>query len=219
MKGNQQALVSPVVAFAHVLVVVVTALVLVWLLHFREGLAFNTHIKPKIFNIHPLLMIVGFILLGGEAILAYKTVPGARKIQKRTHLTLHLVALLTGLIGTFAVFKYHQDLSIPHFYTLHSWVGLITIILYGLQWLYSIFTFAFPHTKSSTRKKVAPWHIFGGIIIFILGICAALTGLVEKFTFSKLQREQEALVMNFTGLMIVLFSITVGAGVLLPRIN
>ncbi|KAK9756365.1 hypothetical protein RND81_01G091600 [Saponaria officinalis] len=133
MKGHQQASIWPVAVFANVLVVVITSLVLVWLLHFREGLAFKSHVKAKIFNIHPLLTIVGFILFSGEAIMAYKTVHGARKIEKQLHFTLHLVALLTGILGIYAVFKFHQELGIPHVYSLHSWVGLITISLYALQ--------------------------------------------------------------------------------------
>ncbi|KAK9756364.1 hypothetical protein RND81_01G091600 [Saponaria officinalis] len=219
MKGHQQASIWPVAVFANVLVVVITSLVLVWLLHFREGLAFKSHVKAKIFNIHPLLTIVGFILFSGEAIMAYKTVHGARKIEKQLHFTLHLVALLTGILGIYAVFKFHQELGIPHVYSLHSWVGLITISLYALQWTCSMFIFAYPHTKSSTREKVAPWHIFGGIIIFVRGICTALMGMVEKFIFMKLQREQEALIINFTGLMIILFGITVSLVALLPRMK
>lgn len=210
INGNLRALPRPAAVFAHLLAVVMTALVLVWLLHFREGLAFRTHIKPKIFNIHPLLMIIGIIVIGGEAIMAYKTVPGAKRTQKQVHLMLHLVALIISIVGIYAVFKFHQELAIPHLNTLHSWLGISTICLYGLQWMYSIFTFAIPHSKSTVRATVAPWHIFGGIVIFLLAICSAITGLVEKFTFLKLQRTQEALIVNFTGLMIILFAVMVG---------
>ncbi|XP_021722631.1 probable ascorbate-specific transmembrane electron transporter 1 [Chenopodium quinoa] len=204
--------------FAHLLAVAMTTLVLVWLLHFREGLAFRSHIKPQIFNIHPLLMIIGVIEIGGEAIMAYKTIPGAKRTQKKVHLMLHLVALITGIVGIYAVFKFHKELSIPHLYTFHSWLGISTICLYGLQWILSFITFAFPHSKSTARAAVAPWHVFGGIVIFLLAICTAVMGLVEKFTFLKLQRTQEALVVNFTGLMIILFSIMVGLVVTFPRL-
>uniref|UniRef100_A0A803N400 ascorbate ferrireductase (transmembrane) n=1 Tax=Chenopodium quinoa TaxID=63459 RepID=A0A803N400_CHEQI len=169
-------------------------------------------------HIHPLLMIIGVIEIGGEAIMAYKTIPGAKRTQKKVHLMLHLVALITGIVGIYAVFKFHKELSIPHLYTFHSWLGISTICLYGLQWILSFITFAFPHSKSTARAAVAPWHVFGGIVIFLLAICTAVMGLVEKFTFLKLQRTQEALVVNFTGLMIILFSIMVGLVVTFPRL-
>lgn len=83
----------PVTIFAHLLVIAVTILVLVWLLQFREGLAFKSDNKQKIFNVynflrnllftstscivlhfslgsvlqvHPLLMVIGFLLVLGE---------------------------------------------------------------------------------------------------------------------------------------------------------
>lgn len=216
-KGSPRA--RPVaMAFAHLLAVAVTVLVFVWLFHFREGLAFSSHIKPKIFNIHPLLMIVGLILIGGEAIMVYKTIPGEREVQKKVHLILHLVAFLTGVIGIYAVFKFHEELKIPHLYTLHSWLGIITIFLYGFQWICSFFVFALPHSKTATRATIAPWHVFGGIIIFVVAICTALMGLAEKFIFMKLQHSQEALIINFLGLLIVLFAISVGFGVTVSRV-
>lgn len=218
MKGSPRARPVAATVLAHVLAVAVIALVLVWLLHFREGLAFSSHVKSKIFNIHPLLMIVGFILIGGEAIMAYKTIPGEKRVQKRVHLILHLLALLIGAIGIYAVFKFHQELSIPHVYTLHSWLGIITIFLYGLQWLSSFLIFALPHSRTATRAAVAPWHVFVGMVIFVLGICTALMGLGEKFIFLKLQRSREALVVNFLGLLIILFGVSVVFGVSFSRL-
>lgn len=206
-----------VVGLAHLLALSVIVLVLVWLLHFREGLSLRTHIKAKIFNVHPLLM-VGFIVLSGEAILVQKTLPGTKRTQKGTHLALHLSALITGAIGIYAVFKFHQDLAIPHVYSLHSWLGMTTICLYCLQWFWSFFTFAYPQLKSSARSAVLPWHVVGGTLLFLLAVSTAFVGLGEKFIFMKLEREQEALVINFTGLLLLLFAVTVAIKVLVPRV-
>ncbi|KAL8160150.1 hypothetical protein V2J09_001687 [Rumex salicifolius] len=202
---------------AHLLAISILVLVLVWVLHFREGLAFRTHIKPKIFNVHPLLM-VGFILLSGEAILVQKTLPGTKRVQKGTHLALHLSALISGAIGVYAVLKFHDELSIPHVYSLHSWLGLITISLYFLQWFWSFFAFAYPQLKSSTRSGIMPWHVVGGMLLFLMAVSTAFVGLGEKFIFLKLQRGQEALVMNFTGLLLLLFAAMVVIKVLVPRV-
>lgn len=65
--------------------------------------------------------------------MAYKTVPAKREGQKLFHLILHFIALLAGVLGIYAVFKFHNELFIPNMYTLHSWLGMSTICLFGLQ--------------------------------------------------------------------------------------
>lgn len=90
---------APVTMFAHLIVIAVATLLLVWLLAKQEGFAFKSHNKLKIFDVsflsrllhfifsamciflskfvfffffsfrlqlHPLFMIIGFILIGGE---------------------------------------------------------------------------------------------------------------------------------------------------------
>ncbi|XP_059659158.1 probable ascorbate-specific transmembrane electron transporter 1 [Cornus florida] len=207
----------PVTIFAHLIVIAVTTLVLVWLLHFREGLAFKSVIKAKIFNVHPLLMTVGFILMGGEAIMAYKSIPGTRNVQKGFHLTLHFIAFLSGIVGIYAVFKFHNELDIPDMYTLHSWLGMSTICLFGLQWLIAAFSFWWPRAEKQSRARLAPWHVFLGMVIFLMAILSAETGLLEKFLFLGLYRSREAMIVNFTGLLLLIFGISVGLTVLLPQ--
>lgn len=68
-----------------------------------------------------------------EAIMSYKTVAAERETQKIVHLILHTIALASGIIGIYAVFKFHNELSIPNMYTLHSWIGMSTFCLFGLQ--------------------------------------------------------------------------------------
>ncbi|KAH7516229.1 hypothetical protein FEM48_Zijuj10G0113100 [Ziziphus jujuba var. spinosa] len=208
---------TPVTVLAHLLVIAITTLVLVWLLHFREGFAFKSINKEKIFNLHPFFMIIGFILVGGEAIMAYKSVPGRRKAQKLEHIIFHLIALLAGILGIYAVFKYKHEVGLSDMVTLHSWLGIITISLYGLQYLLGFFTYFFPGAEMSTRGNFLPWHVFVGILIFVLAICTAETGLLRRFLFLGLGKNQEGLIVNFTGLLLVLFAVSVTLTILLPR--
>ncbi|TYJ43054.1 hypothetical protein E1A91_A03G127900v1 [Gossypium mustelinum] len=126
---------TPVTVFGHLLFIAVTTLVIVWLLKFREGLAFESANKLKIFNLHPLLMVIGFILIAGEAIMAYKSTPSRRdiKVQKAVHLTLQTIALGCGIFGIVVIFKFHDETNMPDMVTLHSWLGMIAICLFGLQ--------------------------------------------------------------------------------------
>lgn len=69
----------------------------------------------------------------------------------------------------------------------------------------------------STRGNLLPWHVFGGMAIFVLGIITAETGLTQRFTLLGLGTNQEGLIVNFTGLLLVMFAVCVGLVVLLPR--
>nr|XP_043625854.1 probable ascorbate-specific transmembrane electron transporter 1 [Erigeron canadensis] len=200
----------PVTIFAHLLVVSIATLVLYWLVKLREGFAFKSTLAIKIFNLHPLLTILGFIIFAGEAIITYKAIPVKRKALKLIHLILHSIALATGILGVYAVFKFHNELSYPHMCTLHSWIGLSTICLFGLQFLLGFVTFLFPGAQPAARAKFAPWHVFFGVVIFFMAIVTAETGLSEKFIFQNLQHGQEALMVNFIGILILLFGIFVG---------
>ncbi|TXG57116.1 hypothetical protein EZV62_018429 [Acer yangbiense] len=125
---------SPVTVLAHLLFIAVTTLVLVWLLDKREGLAFKSDNKFKIFN-----------------------------------------------------------------------------------WILGFFSYVFPGAEMGTRASYLPWHTFLGIVILFLAICTAEMGLLQKFLQLGLFRNQEALIVNFTGLLILLFGISVGLTVVLPR--
>ncbi|KAL5553318.1 hypothetical protein UlMin_040719 [Ulmus minor] len=208
---------TPVTIFAHLIVIAVTTLVLVWLLNFREGFAFKSSNKQKIFNLHPFFMIIGLVLFGGEAIMAYKTVPGTRRTQKVVHMILHILALTAGILGIYVIFKFKDETYGDDLVTLHSWLGIITISLYGLQWFLGFFTYLFPGAQMSTRGSYLPWHTFGGIVIFLLAICTAETGLVQRFNDLGLGKSQEGLIVNFTGLLIFLFAVSVSLSIILPR--
>ncbi|CAK9170498.1 unnamed protein product [Ilex paraguariensis] len=86
-----------------------------------------------VLQVHPFLMFIGFVLVVGEAIMAYKTVPAKKEVQKVFHLTLHFIAPICGILGIYAVFKFHHEVGNPDMYTLHSWLGMSTICLFGLQ--------------------------------------------------------------------------------------
>jgi cytochrome b-561 len=65
--------------------------------------------------------------------MAFQTVPGERHKGKFVHMTLHLIAIVLGIVGLCAVFKFHNMKNIADFYSLHSWIGISTFCLFGLQ--------------------------------------------------------------------------------------
>ncbi|KAL4612601.1 hypothetical protein ACB092_08G211700 [Castanea dentata] len=204
---NRKAMVATVRAIG----LAVSALVLTWALHFRGGLSLSSlnNNKDLIFNVHPVLMVIGLILFNGEAMLAYKTVSGTKSFKKAVHLTLQSVAFCLSLIGVWAAYKFHNEKGIDNFYSMHSWLGLACLFLFGIQWAAGFSTFWYPGGSVSNRAALLPWHVFLGIYIYGLAIASATTGILEKATF--LQTNQvisrfstEALLLNCLGMLIVI---------------
>ncbi|KAI3978584.1 hypothetical protein MKX01_015759 [Papaver californicum] len=234
---------TPVSIVAHLLAIAAITLVCVWIFHFQEGVAFKSETKAKdlqrtifhsyyvysrcanslrllLLQLHPFLMVIGLIVMGGEGIMAYKTVPSSsRKMQKLAHLIFLLIALVSGILGVFVAFKFHHEVRVKNMNTLHSWLGMITICLFGFvgEWLFAFFSFLYPGAGMPTRARLVPWHAFVGMVTFLLAICTAETGLLQTFFGLELVTGAEALVVNFTGLIILLFGVAVGLTAILPR--
>ncbi|KAK7407713.1 hypothetical protein VNO78_09741 [Psophocarpus tetragonolobus] len=199
---------------AHLFGILAFILLLVWLLHYREGIQYDSNNGLRVFNVHPLMMYLCFIFLGGEAIMAFQTIPAERKVRKFVHMTLHLIAFILGIVGLNAVFKFHDMADIPNVYSLHSWIGIGTFCLYGLQWVFGFVMFMLQAASAGTRASMLPWHKGFGRALLFMAVCAALTGLMEKSTFltnsGKLNpHDRQSKLINFTGLAILLFGVFV----------
>ncbi|KMS95285.1 hypothetical protein BVRB_009630 [Beta vulgaris subsp. vulgaris] len=213
MAGEIKA--TPLTFVVHALAVACAVMVLVWCIHFRGGLAWEATNKGLIFNIHPVLMLIGFIILGGEAIVSYKSLPLKKDVKKVIHLVLHAIALILGIVGIWAAFKFHNESAILNLYSLHSWLGIGIIVLYGIQWIYGFVIFFYPGGNSSLRSESLPWHVLFGIFVYGLAVANAAIGFLEKLTFLQSagldKFGAEAYLVNFTAIATVLY----GAFVLL----
>ncbi|XP_057736544.1 transmembrane ascorbate ferrireductase 1 [Arachis stenosperma] len=209
----------PFTYVVHVLGLVAIILVLVWNIHFRGGLAWDADNKNLIFNLHPVLMILGLIFLGGEAIISYKSLPLKKEVKKVIHLTLHAIALALGIFGICAAFKNHNESGIANLYSLHSWLGIAVISLYVIQWLYGFVIFFFPGGTPAIRRESLPWHVLFGLFVYVLAIGTASLGFLEKLTFLEnsglAKYGSEALLVNFTAVITILF----GAFVVLSALS
>jgi cytochrome b-561 len=162
-------------------------------------------------------MLIGFLVLGGEAILAYRiplksTV--TRDARKKAHLALHAAALALAAVGLYAVFKYHAEADYPHLYSLHSWLGIATFALYAAQWLAGFLVFFLPGAAPETRRATVPWHAVLGTLVFALAVGTSLLGFLEKMTFLQTAHlvskyGAEALLVNFTAVVVLLLGVAV----------
>ncbi|KAK3409337.1 hypothetical protein EUGRSUZ_J01463 [Eucalyptus grandis] len=211
----------PIVPIIRVMGITIISLVLIWAVHFRGGLALVSDDKDLIFNVHPVLMVIGLILLNGEAMLAYKTVSGTKSFKKLVHLTLQLLAFCLSMVGIWAAWKFHNEKGIDNFYSLHSWLGLGCILLFGIQWALGFVIYWYPGGSRTSRGTLLPWHVFFGVYIYALAIATALTGFLEKATFLQTKEvisrySPEALLMNSLGILVVVLGGFIVLAILAP---
>ncbi|PIN26349.1 cytochrome b [Handroanthus impetiginosus] len=211
----------PIFKVVRTIGIAVAALVLIWTVHYRGGLALISEDKDHIFNVHPVLMVTGLVLLNGEAILAYKTVSGTKSLKKLVHLFLQFLAFSLSIVGLWAAWKFHIDKGIDNFYSLHSWLGLSCLFLFGIQWAAGFVTFWYPGGSRNSRASLMPWHVFFGIYVYALAVATCTTGFLEKATFLQTNNvisrySTEALLVNSLGILVVVLAGFVILGVVSP---
>ncbi|XP_037542373.1 cytochrome b reductase 1 [Nematolebias whitei] len=185
--------------------------VLRWVLHFKEGLGWDGSLAE--FNWHPVLVVTGFVFLQGTAIIVYRlpwTWQCSKLIMKFVHAGLHVAAFLFAVIALVAVFDFHNAAKIPNMYSLHSWIGLTAVILYGLQLVLGVGLYLIPVTPVSWRTACMPIHVYSGLLLFTTVIAVALLGITEKLIFGLTNPKYkdsppEAVFVNILGLLLVIF--------------
>lgn len=71
-----------------------------------------------------------------SAVLLYKIGAGISVSKfkiKMAHFLLHLLAFVCAVVGLVAVFQYHNAQGFGNARSLHSWMGLGTVVFYGSQ--------------------------------------------------------------------------------------
>ncbi|XP_053632004.1 plasma membrane ascorbate-dependent reductase CYBRD1 isoform X3 [Cherax quadricarinatus] len=194
------------VFLAEILMFGLLSLVLFWVVYYRGGFAWREDVTKE-FNYHPVLMICGFVFFMGHAMLVYRLFRCCNKLTaKILHTFLYLMAVPCIVVATITVFDSHNLRSppIPNLYSLHSWLGVITIGLFALQVTHTLVVGFFSFwlllcCEQGTvrfRSGLVPVHATFGIITFMLAIATAVTGYTEKAFFSLRDPETKEIIYS-----------------------
>lgn len=97
------------------------------------------------------------------------------------------------------------------------------VIGFIFQWLLGVATFFFPGASPTVRRRMLPWHTRAGLVVYILALLASELGFLEKLTFLQAaglgRYSSEALLVNFTALVILLLGASVVLYVTAPMHN
>lgn len=212
----------PLFAAAQVCALVSVILILVWSDQYMGGFAWSN--AGTRFNWHPVLMIVAFVFLYGNGALVYRLLRNEPKYQlKLIHGFINGAAFLLSAIGLWAVFSFHNEANIPNMYSMHSWLGLGTVILFGLNLTGGAIFFLLPIAPVNLRALVLPIHVFSGQVLLGLILTCIISGINEK-AFFRLTGDRaygkmpsEAYVANFLGVAVTLFFLIVTYAVSKPE--
>lgn len=165
------------------------ALVVEWARVYMGGGGFGYSSDKKevglLFNWHPVCMVLGLVLCFTWAVLSYRFLPFlSRAAQKRIHLGLQTAAFILMIFGLRAVFVFHNVMGFPNMYSMHSWIGIATALLFSVQYVMGVYHFWFPKSPDATRAAFVPVHAAAGIFLFMMVVITAVSGVMEKATFS-----------------------------------
>ncbi|XP_006899948.1 PREDICTED: cytochrome b ascorbate-dependent protein 3-like [Elephantulus edwardii] len=188
-----------------------------WMRYWRGGFAWDGSIF--MFNWHPVLMVAGLVVFYGAASLVYRLPQswvGPKLPWKVLHAALHLMAFVLAVLGLVAVFEFHNSHHINHLYSLHSWLGIVTVFLFACQWFLGFAVFLLPWASLGLRSVLKPVHIFFGTSVFSLALASVISGINEKLFFTLKNNTkpysslpEEAVFANSTGILVVAFGLLV----------
>ncbi|KAI4454586.1 cytochrome b561-related [Holotrichia oblita] len=124
-------------------------------------------------------------------------------------MSLNLIAFILSVIGLKAAFNMRTATGEPHLYSLHSWIGFLTVLFFAGQFAYGFIVYLLPGVPLWLRSASMPIHRACGKAIFLMSLVAIATGLMTKASmvlpnYSELSAE--AYVVNFIALFLVVFS-------------
>jgi magnesium-transporting ATPase (P-type) len=189
---------------AHILCFIALLLVFGWT-HMLGGFSWQTGHSKQVFNWHPVLMVIAFAFIT-VATLSFRTniIIGTlvrrhsdplqqldlHNLQKRIHGMAWLIAALCASFGLVAVFKSHNDPVsgyLSNWYSLHSWTGMMVILMYVIQFGMGFLAFwkpiAYFTTPTARKQKILQFHKTVGPILYCTITLTILLGIQEKEKF------------------------------------
>ena len=66
-----------------------------------------------------------------------------------------------------------------HFQSSHSWIGVVALAAFTMQWLSGLVVFFTPLTPTKNRAAYVPTHAFVGAVAIFGGLLAIVTGILS----------------------------------------
>lgn len=143
------------------------------------------------FAAHPMLMVLAYGFFGSTGLIAFRTYGVFLRLErprvKKVHAAMQFAALVVGLLGVRDMYLVHAQAAdkqvekgwAVHYQSLHSWIGLTTVMAWSLQWLLGFTMFYLPWCPGSLRAATLPAHVLMGALSFFMALVSIVTGFLS----------------------------------------
>ena len=165
-----------------ILSIITTILAFVWASHD------NDHYTGWLggFNkctIHAVVMILGMCFCYTQALMSFRVLHFlGHDLTKRIHAMFHTLTIGAIITGLYNIIKWHNFKHYGHLSTMHSWLGILLILVYFQNWVLGIICFGIQRLgiPIEWKKKYLPSHRFLGIVGLLLATIVMQTGIAQK---------------------------------------
>ncbi|XP_022079798.1 cytochrome b561-like [Acanthaster planci] len=214
----------PLVVLSQLCGVTMLVTMVIWLQHHVGGFVWGAA-----GGYHPLLLTLSLVFLFGEALLSFRVFSRCGLpylAQKAMHATVHtaiIILFIAGLRAATVAKDAQENPSVVHNYSLHSWLGNFTVVLFCLQFVAGCAYYGaerFLRQDHPLKTHYPKIHVFFGMFMFSLSLASCLTGLSELSIYEIAEYAQgvaSGSVGNVYGLSMVLFGGTIAFIVMRPE--
>lgn len=136
------------ILLADVLLFGAVLLFAIYAAQYGDGFSYERQPEAPLrqFNLHALVMLTALIYLNGQAITVYKSnyLVKHKSVNMLYHFALHLLTIAGVLAGLYLAWGAQEASQqarpapslqgrVAHFYSMHSWAGLLTVGLFAAQ--------------------------------------------------------------------------------------
>lgn len=154
----------------------------IWIFHTLGGITSSDARASR--NIHLFIMPLGALVVSSNGGIAYRMFRkySAKKV-KWVHFGAETIAIVLIALGIWAAVLTHNRRSseeaLPrhHFFSPHSWLGVFTLCIFGLQWIAGALVFLFKITSRDFRETFSAVHGFVGILTVLFAGMTSVMGI------------------------------------------
>lgn len=166
----------------------------------------------SLFSVHPLAQSLAILTLVQSVLVLQPTVtPDQKRIGRRFHGLLNLLAFAFLVVGVFVI-EYNKLVNKGvHFHSVHGYMGVITSIVLAVQYLVGFTMWLTPrlYGGEDNAKSIWKYHRFSGYVVLVLLLATVASATQTPYNNSTLKIKLWA---------VILLSVLILVGIL-PRIQ
>ncbi|KAK4038709.1 eukaryotic cytochrome b561-domain-containing protein [Parachaetomium inaequale] len=145
-----------------------------------------THPTLRLVSPHPLLQSLGvYTVIQAILILQPTTTPEAKRLGQRVHFSLHIASLTLFITGTTIIELNKHTAHLPHLHSTHAYLGVITLSLLLVQYLFGFTIWAVPRVWGGEDAAKAMWKYHRWVGYTALVLLLATVAAAAETDYSK----------------------------------